>query len=222
LHRELTEFVKAGLSNFDALKIATANGGEFIRKYIDAESRTGLVKPGYRANLILLAKNPLEDVRNARTVEAVSVNGRWTDAAQLAARRTQLLANYEEIEGVQSHIELALQNGSEASIVPKVRNDYAEDPAILSMIEGQLNAAGYAALGDEDMTRAREIFRLNTEVFPSSANTWDSYAESFLIVDDYANAKKFYQKAIQTDPDFTNALGMLDRIDDATAGTNVE
>ena len=222
LHRELTEFVKAGLSNFDSLKIATANGGEFIRKFIDAESRTGLVKPGYRANLVLLAENPLEDVRNARTVEAVSVNGRWTDAAQLAARRTQLLANYEEIDRAQSRIELALQNGSEASVVPKVRSDYAEDPAILAMIEAQLNAAGYAAVGDEDIARAREIFKLNTEIFPNSANTWDSYAESFLTVDDFANAKNFYQKALQADPEFSNATRMLNQITEATAGTESE
>ena len=87
LYRELTEFVKSGLSNFNALEIATANGGKFIRKYIDADSRTGLVQPGYKANLVLLAENPLEDVRNARTVEAVNVNGHWTDAEQ----RTQLL-----------------------------------------------------------------------------------------------------------------------------------
>jgi tetratricopeptide (TPR) repeat protein len=219
LHRELTEFVKAGLSNFDAIKIATANGGEFIRKYIDADSRTGLVKPGYRANLVLLAKNPLEDVRNARTVEAVSVNGRWTDAAQLAARRTQLLANYEEIDRAQSRIELALQNGSEASVVPNVCDEYANDPTMLAMIETQLNAAGYAAVGDEDIARAREILRLNTEIFPDSANTWDSYAESFLVVEDYANARNFYQRALHVDPEFSNATRMLNRITEATAGT---
>ena len=219
LHRELTEFVKAGLSNFDALKIATANGGEFIRKYIDADSRTGLVKPGYTANLVLLAENPLEDVRNARTVEAVSVNGRWTDAVQLAARRTQLLANYTEIGRVQSHIEVALQNGSEASVVPTVRDQYANDPVILSMIESQLNDAGYSAFGDDDIVRAREIFSLNTEVFPNSANTWDSYAESFFMVEDYAQAKALYRRALDADPEFSNATGMLNRIAEATAVT---
>lgn len=213
LHRELTEFVKAGLSNFDALKIATANGGEFVRKYIDADSRTGLVKSGYTANLVLLAENPLEDVRNARSVEAVSVNGRWTDAAQIAEQRTQLLANYAEINQAQSDIEVALQNGSEASVVPKIRDDYAADATILAMIESQLNVAGYAAIGDDQLVRAREIFRLNTEVFPNSANTWDSYAESFLMVEDYANARNFYLRALQADPEFTNAERMLTRIE---------
>jgi len=221
LHRELTEFVKAGLSNFDALRIATANGGEFIRKYIDADSRTGLVKPGYKANFVLLAENPLEDVRNARTVEAVSVNGRWTDAVQLEAQRTQLRANYEKIDQAQSSIKLALQNGSEASIIPSIRDNFAADPAILAMIESQLNGAGYTAVSDKDLARAREIFRLNTEVFPDSANTWDSYAESFFIVEDYTSAEKLYQRALQADPEFTNAERMLDRIAHATAGAEV-
>ena len=213
LHRELTEFVKAGLSNFDALQIATANGGEFIRKYIDPESRIGLVQPGYKANLVLLAENPLEDVRNARTVEAVAVNGYWTDASLLTEKRTELLANYAAMRKAQSQIELALQDGSEASVVPGIRDGYADDPAMLAMIENQLNIAGYSFIGDDNLARARAVFRLNTEVFPDSANTWDSYAESFFMVDDYPNAEKYYRRALQADPDFANAERMLSRIE---------
>ena len=84
------------------------------------------------------------------------------------------------------------------------------------MIESQLNVAGYSAVGDNNLSRAREIFRTNTVVFPDSANTWDSYAESFLTVEDYANAKHFYQRALQVDPEFTNATRMLEQIADET------
>jgi len=114
---------------------------------------------------------------------------------------------------------VALQIGSEASVVPTVRDQYANAPAILSMIESQLNVAGYSAISDEDIVRAREIFKLNTEVFPNSANTWDSYAESFFMIKDYENAEKFYQRALHADPEFTNATRMLNRIEHATAGT---
>jgi tetratricopeptide (TPR) repeat protein len=219
LHRELTEFIKAGLSNFEAMKIATANGGEFIRNYIDTETRIGLVKPGYKANLVVLAENPLEDVRNARTVESVIVNGRWTDAAQLASHRAQLLTKNEAIIRDQSRIDLALEQESAASIVLSIRDEYADDPAVLSMIENQLNVAGYSAILESDLVRAREIFRLNTVIFPDSPNTWDSYAESFLNADDYANAEKFYRRALQADPEFANATRMLNRIAEATTAT---
>ncbi len=114
---------------------------------------------------------------------------------------------------------MALQIGSEASVVPTVRDQYANAPAILSMIESQLNVAGYSAISDEDIVRAREIFKLNTEVFPNSANTWDSYAESFFMLEDYARAKALYQRALDADPEFSNATRMLNRIADETEGT---
>ena len=71
-HRELTELVKAGLSNYQALSIGTRNGGEFIRKYIDSSVKIGQVLPGFRADFVLLAANPLDDVRNARQITGVA------------------------------------------------------------------------------------------------------------------------------------------------------
>lgn len=93
-HRELTEFVKAGLSNFDALSIGTRNAGEFMRRYIDDDARFGQVLPGYRADLVLLDANPLEDIRNARTVRGVAISGRYVDRSQLDKRRAELRARY--------------------------------------------------------------------------------------------------------------------------------
>lgn len=94
-HRELTELVKAGLSNFEALSIGTRNAGVFVRRYIDADARFGQVQPGQRADLVLLEANPLEDVRNARRVSGVIVNGRYVDRSTLDEQRAELRARYQ-------------------------------------------------------------------------------------------------------------------------------
>ena len=70
LHEELSLLVQAGLSNVDALRAATVLPAEYF-----GLSDRGVVKEGMRADLILLAENPLEDIGNTRTVERIWVRG---------------------------------------------------------------------------------------------------------------------------------------------------
>lgn len=93
-HRELTEFIKAGLSNFEALSIGSRNAGEFVRRYIDEDVRFGQVRPGYRADLVLLDANPLDDIRNTRSIRGVAVNGRYIDRSELDLHRAELRTRY--------------------------------------------------------------------------------------------------------------------------------
>lgn len=73
VHEELSNFVDAGLSPYEALKAATADAAEFI----GAAGEFGVVKSGARADLILVEGNPLEDVKNASRIAGVMVRGQW-------------------------------------------------------------------------------------------------------------------------------------------------
>jgi len=77
LLRELELYVEAGISPFDALRAGTANPGEFISQHMADEVSFGVVDVGYRADLILLRKNPLTDVRNVRNPVGVMARGKW-------------------------------------------------------------------------------------------------------------------------------------------------
>jgi imidazolonepropionase-like amidohydrolase len=79
LHRELDNLVQAGLSPYQALAAATRNPAEFLH----ALHEWGTIEPGKRADLVLLAANPLEDIRNTARIEGVSMGGRWLDKEQL-------------------------------------------------------------------------------------------------------------------------------------------
>lgn len=79
LHRELATFVEAGLTPYQALQAATVNPAQFL----NATGEWGTIERGKRADLVLLAANPLEDIANTTRIEGVSVGGRWMDRAEL-------------------------------------------------------------------------------------------------------------------------------------------
>jgi len=212
VHRELTELVKTGLSNFDALAIGSRNAGEFVRRYIDAEVRFGQIKSGYRADIVLLDENPLEDVRNARTVNAVAVNGRFIDKTQLDHRRATLRTRYDVFHTVNKRVDTALATSDASAAIRELVTAHQADSEILTTIESRINAAGYAAAFADDLERSQKILGLNTELFPNSANTWDSLAEVTLYAGDRDRALELYRKALEVDPDFTNAVEQIKKI----------
>lgn len=79
VHDEMAELVKAGLSPAEALAAATLRPAELMR----AEEDHGTVEAGKRADLVLLRANPLADIDNTRTVEAVIFDGRLLDRGEL-------------------------------------------------------------------------------------------------------------------------------------------
>ncbi len=86
-HRELAALVAAGLTPYQALRTGTVN----VAKYIKEEGRSGVVRRGARADLILLDANPLRDIANSSRISGVVVSGRWIGSAE----RAQMLARLE-------------------------------------------------------------------------------------------------------------------------------
>ncbi|MCL6265524.1 amidohydrolase family protein [Flagellimonas myxillae] len=78
-HWELWLLHQGGLTNMQALQAATINGA----RYIGAGNDIGSLKVGKLADLIVLDKNPLEDIRNTETVKYTMVNGRLFDTATM-------------------------------------------------------------------------------------------------------------------------------------------
>src|SRR5262249_694544 len=91
---ELRLLVEAGLTPFEALQAATRNPARFW----NAQSEFGTVAAGARADLILLAANPLEDVANVRKRAGVMVRGRWLPEVRLRAMLDALPGHYREVE----------------------------------------------------------------------------------------------------------------------------
>lgn len=80
--------------------------------------------------------------------------------------------------------------------------------------EGILNRIGYTLLqkGKKRITEVIEIFKLNTELFPESANVYDSLAEAYYIKGNRSKALEYYQKALAIDPNFPSAKKMIKKL----------
>jgi hypothetical protein len=79
LHRELELYHQAGISNAEVLKIATIGSARIAGQPTDV----GSITAGKRADFVLLAGNPLEDISAVRRPVAVFKGDRWFDPAQL-------------------------------------------------------------------------------------------------------------------------------------------
>jgi hypothetical protein len=86
LHDELELYIKAGLSPLEALQTATLNPAIFMHK----ENELGTVARGKLADLVILDENPLVDIKNTRSINAVIMNGHLIDKDQINKLLEQL------------------------------------------------------------------------------------------------------------------------------------
>jgi hypothetical protein len=77
LHDELKSLNQAGISTAKVLRAATAVPAHWLK------SHAGVVAEGYEANLVLLDKNPLEDINNTRAINTVIARGQVFDRSLL-------------------------------------------------------------------------------------------------------------------------------------------
>ena len=81
--------------------------------------------------------------------------------------------------------------------------------------EKEFNDTGYRLMNRDQLEPALLVFQLNTQLFPESANTWDSLAEAYWLNGQPDKAIEYYTKAIEMDPDGStgeNARKMLKRV----------
>ena len=76
---EMWMMASGGMSNHDVLRTATILGAEGIGMSGDI----GSIEPGKMADLVVLDKNPLDDIKNTNTIHYVMKNGRLYDGNTL-------------------------------------------------------------------------------------------------------------------------------------------
>jgi imidazolonepropionase-like amidohydrolase len=78
-HHEIARWVELGVTPAQAIVAATSRSAELLG--VDA----GALAPGKRADFIVLAANPLGNIRNTRTIEQVYLDGKRLDRDALRA-----------------------------------------------------------------------------------------------------------------------------------------
>ena len=75
IHWELWAFVQGGMSTFDALRVGTLYGAE----YLGLDNWVGSIETGKLADLVVLDRNPLEDIHHSASIHSVVKNGEVFD-----------------------------------------------------------------------------------------------------------------------------------------------
>jgi hypothetical protein len=76
IHDELRILVENGFSPYEAIATGTVNASEVIEQMVGVGD-FGTIEVGNRADLLLVARNPLEDVGAIRDLLGVMASGRW-------------------------------------------------------------------------------------------------------------------------------------------------
>lgn len=94
LHQELEHMNNAGLTPYQVLQTTTINPA----KMLNIDDRIGTIEIGKDADLVLLHKNPLEDIKNTRTIAGVMTKGRWFHEKRIQKILSAIETNFKEAE----------------------------------------------------------------------------------------------------------------------------
>lgn len=78
--------------------------------------------------------------------------------------------------------------------------------------ENQMNRLGYDLMSVQRVKDAIEVFKLNVEDYPQSANVWDSLGEAYMRDGQTELAIKHYQRAVELDPQNAGAVEALKKL----------
>ena len=95
---------------------------------------------------------------------------------------------------------------------PEALKDY-QDKHKEKIAENDMNAIGYKLLSIKRLDDAIAVFEQNTTDYPASFNTWDSLAEAYVDKGDKELAIKYYKKSIELNPNNTNAVTQLKKLE---------
>ncbi len=132
----------------------------------------------------------------------------WQGYASAANYALQNKINYDQ---AMSWIDQAIvQNNSFSTLSIKANllkemdktaeSDKMMNDALAIATENELNLYGYQLLGQGNLDKAIEIFKLNTKRHPDSANTWDSLGEGYATKGDKKNAIANFKKSLSMNP----------------------
>src|SRR5215210_5661604 len=75
LHNELELLAQTGIKPLEVIEIATNNGATAL----GIDDIAGTIQPEKQADMVVLSANPLENISNTKQIEAVIVDGKFTD-----------------------------------------------------------------------------------------------------------------------------------------------
>jgi len=107
----------------------------------------------------------------------------------------------------------ALSEGGWTSAMATYNKWKADPTNTYENVEEELNVLGYQLLSSKRPEEAIEIFKLNVEAYPKSANVYDSLGEAYMVTGQKELSVENYRKSLELNPKNSNAKQMLKKLE---------
>eukprot|EP01029_Cantina_marsupialis_P009776 TRINITY_DN22611_c0_g1_i1.p1 TRINITY_DN22611_c0_g1~~TRINITY_DN22611_c0_g1_i1.p1 ORF type:complete len:300 (+),score=19.25 TRINITY_DN22611_c0_g1_i1:298-1197(+) len=129
-----------------------------------------------------------------------------TDAERIECKVETLAEQREKIKNLnRKKLTELLEEGKTIDEIVRIVKQIEIKNSPYDLRENWMNNFGYQLIRQGKKEEALKIFKLNTELYPNSFNTFDSYGECLLDLGDKENAIKAYQQSLELNPDNKNA-----------------
>jgi hypothetical protein len=208
---ELKELTDSGLTPYQVLATATRVPGEYMYQRAHVPDRFGIVKAGYRADLLLVEGNPLIKGLEVGRIRGVMVRGRWLSSEAICEMRQAKAAENGPLRKTAAEIDSDLRGGrvKEGEDLFNKFRKLAPDKKILAEIV--LEQDGRLLL-DTQPAQALTIYKMNTELYPESFSTYTNVAVAYDRLGDYDRAIEYARKALALSPEDSRAAILLDKV----------
>lgn len=190
---------ESGLTNFEALRAATANAGELWRRTRNSgPTRFGIVAPGARADLLLLSASPLRSLDALNDVGGVAVAGKWMTSAAIAAERRRSAPGVAADHAFVREYERLLTASDFDGIERLIRSSPANRERL------NLNVVIFDALQLEEEGHRDSAIRLlhsATHLLGKRFGLWNVLGQLMLNAGDKAGAEAAFRRALALSPD---------------------
>jgi tetratricopeptide (TPR) repeat protein len=109
-------------------------------------------------------------------------------------------------------LEMDIQSQGIDKAVRNFKRNKASKANKLTYEENDLNTLGYALLTRKMNAESIRVFKIALEIYPNSANLYDSLGEACMRSGDNKNAIMNYEKSLQLNPANNNAKLMLEKL----------
>lgn len=104
-------------------------------------------------------------------------------------------------------------SGRDLSVFTKKYREFKTNPQRRFInTEADINRFGYFLLNAKRLDEAVEIFKLNVEYYPNSANVYDSLGDALQAAGKKDEAIRAYEKALSIDPNYPSSLENLKKL----------
>ncbi len=159
------------------------------------------------------------DPRDKRkwTAPELAADMRFEDYQKGVDPSMNAIMNYKPTASIDDKLRALFMQGKLEEAITTAR-EYIKDPLhryYAGDLENKINDLGYNMMNQNNFEQANKLFYMNVQLFPGSANAYDSYAESFWKLGKKEEAIKYYEMAISKDPNGdtgANAKKMIEQI----------